>query len=1553
MSEFKISRIRFTWKGAWDAGTAYTKDDVVSVNSKVYVCLVGHTANVDFYEDLNYIDETVIPNVPAPKWELMMDGKSWKDEWAQETVYIVGDIVKYGGQVYICTIGHTSRERLEEDSSNWTYFLRTEDWTQDWQVDTYYKQFDVVKYGGIVYRCISPHTSASSEEEGLEDNLASWEIITLTHQWKNDWVVDYRYKRNDVVRYGATLYRCTNGHTSASSINLGLEDDSDKWEIIHRGVDYKFDWSGSSVRYKVGDVAKYGANLHICIEEHVSSTIFDETKWDFYIPGLQYEEDWISLEIYQPGDVVKYGGYSYYSKTHNLGQIPSLESDDWELLTIGYKMMSSDWNSSTSYLIGDVVRRQGQLYVARADNSIQDPNTSASWELQVPGEKYIGNWLPSQQYAIGDVVTFRENTYRCITLHTSAPGIRPDEDIALNITLNVGNYWALLIEGDHNNRLEYQGDLKTYNAIEDSSLSPSRLPIGNNGEVLRANDVGQIAWEKFGVVNKVYYVSTDGVDEISRGTTLNDPWRTVKYACQNVTGPATIFIKTGTYKEELPISIPADVALVGDELRSTTIEPLPNFTNRDMFYVRNGTGIRNMTLRGLTGSLGPRNAYGTQRPTGGAFVSLDPGSGPFDPTVWITTRSPYIQNVTTFGTGCTGLKVDGSLHTGGNRSIVANDFTQVLSDGIGAWVLNQGLSELVSVFSYYGHIGYLAEDGGKIRATNGNSSYGTYGCVSEGFTLTEEPITATVNNRSLEAQVGQVFAGQTGDKIIALEYLNAGVHYSSGSFTVRGAGAGAVLVGDEIRDNAIFEARVLGPADSTAAGGGGYISVGNNVQSGDALTVTIASNDENTEAEYLGLRVTLVSGTGVGQYGYVYAYDDVTKVITVYKESDDTPGWDHIYQGTPIEPVLDSTTQYRLEARITFTAPGFASTQSSLPASSQWSSVAWGAGKFIAVSANSTSTAISTDGVTWTEGTALPSAVRSITYGGGKFVAVGTGNSAYYSTTGASWSTGTLPSSETWYSVAHGNGGYVAVARGGINTGAFSADGVTWSSITLPYTTDWSSVTYGAGKYVALSDFGAAYSSNGTSWTASGSMPYAHTWKSIKYGNNRFVAIADDNTSEAAYSIDGDTWYACSLPNPSSWNSLGYGQGVFLAASFAGQVASSEDGITWTSRLISPPGSFTAVGFGNPNNTGKFIIVPDGQSVVQVQTGCRARGRPVVTAGRISAIYLWEPGSGYTTTPTVTFTDPNNTSDAQIECRTGDGVLAQPSFSNRGTGYQTTSTSCTVTGDGYADVYQLGKYLVVENLTRYPAPGANLNIDEIEDLYKIVGITQLGGTAPNLRAQFQISPILDRNESPTHGTTLTIREKYSQVRLTGHDFLEIGTGNLEQTSYPNTNLINLAPENEVYERGGGRVFYTSTDQDGNFRVGELFKVEQATGTVSISADFFELSGLEELRLGGVQVGGSGTVIREFSTDATFTADSNNIVPTQRAIKAYLARRISGGGSDASTGQLTAGTVKLGFQSISSTTNESVVMRNKVMMKSGFDGTMLAMYMFADAFSGDQ
>ena len=112
------------------------------------------------------------------------------------------------------------------------------------------------------------------------------------------------------------------------------------------------------------------------------------------------------------------------------------------------------------------------------------------------------------------------------------------------------------------------------------------------------------------------------------------------------------------------------------------------------------------------------------------------------------------EGVTNIGERCYGKKVDGALHNGGNKSMTSNDFTQVLSDGIGAHILNNARAELVSVFTYYCAVGYLAESGGVIRATNGNNSYGSFGSVADGNDpLGSPPPSSLVQRRGATRQL--------------------------------------------------------------------------------------------------------------------------------------------------------------------------------------------------------------------------------------------------------------------------------------------------------------------------------------------------------------------------------------------------------------------------------------------------------------------------------------------------------------------------------------------------------------------------------------------------------------------------------------------------------------------------------------------------------------------------------------------------------------------------------------------------------------------------------
>ena len=338
-----------------------------------------------------------------------------------------------------------------------------------------------------------------------------------------------------------------------------------------------------------------------------------------------------------------------------------------------------------------------------------------------------------------------------------------------------------------------------------------------------------------------------------------------------------------------------------------------------------------------------------------------------------------------------------------------------------------------------------------------------------------------------------------------------------------------------------------------------------------------------------------------------------------------------------------------------------------------------------------------------------------------------------------------------------------------------------------------------------------------------------------------------------------------------------------------------------------------------------------------------AKGRATVSDGAITMISIWDPGTGYTTAPVLTTTDPNNTVDVPHTVRIGNGVLKQPTWTSRGSGFVTASAE--LTGDGFADLYQPGTLVRVTNLSAAPLPGSNIEFADIPgEYFKLVNVRDLTGTGP-FDAQLQLSPEITTTQAMEHDDDVTMRIRYSQVRLTGHDFLDIGTGNFADTNYPGVPVNPIDPTKETFVGGGGRVFYTTTDQDGNFRVGGLFNVEQSTGTATLNADAFNISGLQELSLGAVELGGTGATITEFSVDGTFTANSDNIVPTQKAIKTYIASQIGGGAGELNVNSITAGSVLISGQEITTTTGNQINILQKVNYTGGISGSPVAMNYF--------
>jgi hypothetical protein len=260
--------------------------------------------------------------------------------------------------------------------------------------------------------------------------------------------------------------------------------------------------------------------------------------------------------------------------------------------------------------------------------------------------------------------------------------------------------------------------------------------------------------------------------------------------------------------------------------------------------------------------------------------------------------------------------------------------------------------------------------------------------------------------------------------------------------------------------------------------------------------------------------------------------------------------------------------------------------------SSNWQSIAYGSAGFVVVSNTTGETVIprSPDGASWTNATqSLPNGFKSIAYGNGIYVAMyGTG--CLVSSNGINWSYGgTLDPTGLWNTIAFGGGVFIATSI--TNKSAYSTDGINWTEVFFGGIIQTCSffTAYGNGRFISISgetaskNFGTYSDNNGVSWT-NFTLPLTQTWQSIAYGNGVFVIIASGSGTALYSNNNGSSWTSFTMPGGTgTWNSVAYGNGMFIAiAGSSTRAAYSYNGINWTaSTLPGASAGWEAITYGN------------------------------------------------------------------------------------------------------------------------------------------------------------------------------------------------------------------------------------------------------------------------------------------------------------------------------------------------------------------------------------
>jgi hypothetical protein len=193
----------------------------------------------------------------------------------------------------------------------------------------------------------------------------------------------------------------------------------------------------------------------------------------------------------------------------------------------------------------------------------------------------------------------------------------------------------------------------------------------------------------------------------------------------------------------------------------------------------------------------------------------------------------------------------------------------------------------------------------------------------------------------------------------------------------------------------------------------------------------------------------------------------------------------------------------------------------------------------------------------------------------------------------------------------------------------------------------------------------------------------------------------------------------------------------------------------------------------------------------------------------IGRITITNPGSGYNSSPTITIEDPSTANDwgvtatAVAEIRNGNVVGVEIVSSGRGyTSLPTITFSAPEVGinTATATLELLPTYYTIQSSTLPSAGICTITLNE--NVPYVVGV---GSTVPFF--------------------------KQSRVLASGHSFEYIGSGTDKVSSLPTNGGVPIQ-DNEVDMRNGGLVVFTSTDQAGNFRIGDGVQINQVTGTIS-------------------------------------------------------------------------------------------------------------------------
>ena len=971
--------------------------------------------------------------------------------------------------------------------------------------------------------------------------------------------------------------------------------------------------------------------------------------------------------------------------------------------------------------------------------------------------------------------------------------------------------------------LSFLGDGSTLSGIV------TQITAGIGIDLSPANGKTSVQIQSYRPVGKTIHVAQNGNDN-NTGLAVNYPKRTIKAAASVAFSGDTIKVFPGVYVENNPIVLNKKISIEGTELRNCIVTPL--YADRDLFYTNNGVHMTNLSF------IGPESTNGA------AIVSLQPLLGIstdryFDAARMIRLNRNYIAQETVGY--ITSTQYNGGVYSNLGISSITSLTNNVLNflDATIYDITRGGNSKCINFVADDVGISSATEAAlfsyvaGIERAVINNVTWGS-NPVGLGTTVTNARYsnvtgvtTITAINHGLAKDdavrvVGLGFTCSSGPGIVTYPSGNSGYIFNVKS--VVGVNTFEVIVGQSTLPhtyvsggtvqkyinfkNNYTQIKDLGMQADPTTGFNNGINGCANVVSAIYSCAGIASIVTTTNSS-VGITTTYPGNLGIGfttTLGISTAsYDNTTGITTL------------TIPGLSVVPG-DNVEIYNLRFSYTYNNVTYTNTNfvpSGIYGNEFYVNKVNNDGSFVI------NTGISTISYTYVSGGFAVNrsiGVTTATYDRITGIATITANGAYVKVgdmvtlIGLGFTCSSGPGIVTYPS---GNSGYTFPVTKVIGT-AGTTFAVQVGGSTLAHT------------YVGGGVVKPAYS-RGVGPITQG--PYIRNCtnfigKSIGLKVDGIAAEPGDQADigvTGTMSVDSYTQYNQGGIGVSITNG-GYAQLVSIFT-IADDIAiyTASGGQCDITNSNSSFGNYGLYSIGVSDPTTKSIYRSTGVAV----TDATAKTNTLIVSGvgtnrpydgqscyfgqlyySVNTISVTNAGSGYASAPKVTISTPEGSG----------GITAQAS--------STIDANGTVTA---INLLTAGTQYIANPTVTIDSPGVGVTaiatVTNMQPIYYYVSAATLPSAGIST-----VSFLQTLNNTVSAGTTVYFTRKSSQLAST-ISFEYVGAGTNIFTAKPSLGGV-VIPENKVVQLNGGTVTYTSTDQSGNFNIGDGVTINQATGQIT-------------------------------------------------------------------------------------------------------------------------